>query len=168
MSSRSNPEFAARARRLAALLLAVSTGAVAAPAAVLPFGPQTWGELQQGGARPQVVVFSATDCTHCPAAIDKLAAALRKSPATPRLAVVVMDGQSHEAALLADRHYRQADALYAFDGDPVSLRYRVNPDWRGLTPYVVLLPARGAAGYFNGLPPAAVLRDFLHPGAGKR
>ncbi len=163
MYFRSNPEFATRARRLAALLLTVSAGALAAPAAVLPFGPHIWAELQQAGARPQVVVFSATDCTHCPAAIDKLAAALRQSPARPRLAVVVMDGQGHEAALLADRHYRQADTLYAFDGDPVSLRYRVNPDWRGLTPYVVLLPAKGASRYYNGVPPAAALRDFLQP-----
>lgn len=165
MSFRSSLESAGRACRFVfgAALLSVSAGALAAPAAVQPFGPQTWGDLQRAGAKPQVVVFTTTDCSHCPAVIDQLAAAMRKSPVKSRLVVVVMDGAGQEAALLADRHYRQADALHVFDGAAVSLRYRVNPDWRGLTPYVVLLPAGGAPRYFNGAPPAASLRAFLQP-----
>lgn len=165
MSFRSSLESALRAGRfvVGAALLSASAGALAAPPAVQPFGLQTWGDLQRAGAMPQVVVFSTTDCSHCPTVIDQLAAALRKSPAKPRLVAVVMDGAGQEAALLTDRHYRQADALHVFDGDAVSLRYRVNPDWRGLTPYVVLLSARGVPRYFNGAPPAAALRAFLQP-----
>jgi hypothetical protein len=164
MSSRSIPDFSRhRARHLlAAAALLAPAAACAAPAAVQPFASQTWSELQRA-ARPQVVVFSTTDCSHCPAVIDGLAASLRKSTLKPRLVVVVMDGAGQEAELLADRHYRQADALHAFAGDAVSLRYRVNPDWRGLTPYVVLLPAGAAPRYFNGAPPAGALRAFLLP-----
>lgn len=165
MSFRSSLESALRACRFVfgAALLSTSAGAFAAPTTVQPFGPQTWGDLQRAGVKPQLVVFSTTDCSHCPAVINTLAANLRKSALKPRLVVVVMDGAGQEAALLADRHYRQADALHAFDGEAVSLRYRVNPDWRGLTPYVVLLPAGGAPRYFNGAPPAAALRAFLQP-----
>lgn len=166
MSFPSSLEIAGRqTRRLlfGVALLAVSAGTFAAPTAVQRFGPQAWGDLQRAGAKPQVVVFTTTDCSHCPAVIDALAATLRKSALKPRLVVVVMDGAGQEAALLADRHYRQADALLAFDGDAVSLRYRVNPDWRGLTPYVVLLPAGGVPRYFNGAPPAAALRALLQP-----
>jgi hypothetical protein len=165
MSFRSSLESALRAGRFAfgAALLSTSAGPLAAPATVQPFGPQTWGDLQRAGAKPQVVVFSTTDCSHCPAVIDGLATSLRKSALKPRLVVVVMDGAGQEAELLADRHYRQADALHAFDGDAVNLRYRVNPDWRGLTPYVVLLPAGGGPRYFNSAPPAGALRALLHP-----
>lgn len=162
MSSRFSPDPVRIACRLAAALLSFSAGAFAAPGSVLPFGPQAWTELQ-GKGRPQAVVFSTTDCSHCPAAIDRLAATLRSSSVRPRLTVVVMDGQGQEASLLTDRHYRQADAIYAFDGDAANLRYRVNPDWRGVTPYVVLLPARGEPRYFTGSPPAAAMRSFLQP-----
>ena len=148
---------------LFAALLCGAVSALAAPAVVQYFDRETWNTLQRDSGRPQAVVFSTTDCSHCPAAIKQLAAALRNSPSKPRLAVVVMDGLGQEAALQADMHYQRADALYVFSGDAVSLRYRVNPDWRGLTPYVVLLPASGAPRYFNGVPPAGALRAFLQP-----
>ena len=154
-----------RVRRLVLLgaLLAVAALACAAPSAVLPFAADTWRELLNSPSRPLAVVFSTTDCTHCPAVIDSLAQELRKSHSTVRLAVVVMDGAGQEAALRADRHYRKADVLYAFDGDAMALRYKVNPAWRGLTPYVALIPARGEAGFHVGSPPAVALRTFLRP-----
>ena len=166
MSILSCPESTRRWMHRPILVAALLGGAVsvfAAPASVQHFDRETWNTLQRTGGRPQAVVFSTTDCSHCPAAIKQLAAALRTAPSKPRLAVVVMDGQGHEAMLQADKNYRLADALYVFDGDAVSLRYRVNPDWRGLTPYVVLLSASGAPRYFNGVPPAAALRTFLQP-----
>ena len=96
-------------------------------------------------------------------AIDDLAAAIRKSGSRASLAVVVMDGAGQEDALRADRHYRRAKLLYAFDGEAMALRYTVNPGWLGLTPYVALIPAAGPASFHAGLPPADVLRAFLRP-----
>jgi hypothetical protein len=163
LSSLESPGHALRHALLGAALLAATAISIAAPTKVLPFGPNTWIDLQQSGARPHAVVFSTTDCSHCPAAIDRIAASLRSSRPKPRLTVVVMDGQGQDGVMLADRHYRQADTLYAFDGDAARLRYLVNPEWRGLTPYVVLLPAARVPQFFNGVPPEAMLRRFLQP-----
>lgn len=166
MSIRSCPESIRRQTFrliLVGSLLAGAMSTYAAPAAVQRFDSHTWLNVQRASTRPQAVVFSTTDCSHCPAAISKIAAVLRKSPANPRLAVVVMDGQGQEASLRTAKHYRVADALYVFDGDAVHLRYGVNPDWRGLTPYVVLLPTSGTPSYFNGVPPAEAFHAFQQP-----
>lgn len=148
---------------LAGGLLAAGAPAFAAPREILRFGAQTWREIGRSPARPLAVVFSTTDCVHCPKAIDDLAAAIRKSGSRVGLAVVVMDGAGQEDALRADRHYRQAKLLYAFDGEAVALRYTVDPGWLGLTPYVALIPATGQTSFHAGSPPAAVLRAFLRP-----
>lgn len=154
-------------RRMRSLLLLggmiASLAAVAATPVVQPFGAATWHELARSPARPLAVVFSTTDCSHCPKVIDEIAAAIRKSRSRARLAVVVMDGAGQEAALRGDPHYRNAKALYAFDGDAVALRYQVNPDWRGVTPYVAFLPAAGAVSFHAGHPPPDALRRFLQP-----
>lgn len=148
---------------LSGALLASAAAAVAAPAAVLAFGAGTWSELSNSPRRPLAVVFSTTDCTHCPAVIDSLAQEIRNSRSKVRLAVVVMDGAGQEETLRADRHYRNANVLYAFAGDAMALRFTVNPDWRGLTPYVALIPATGAPRFHAGPPPPDVLRAFLRP-----
>lgn len=166
MSCLSFPERFTYLRRLLAAasgLLLSASGALAAPEALRPFAADTWNELARSPQRPQAVVFSTRDCTHCPGVIDSLAQSIKKSGAKARLVVVVMDGAGLEADLLKDRHYRQADVLYAFDGDAVSLRYRVNPGWRGLTPYVILVPAQGEPQFFSGAPPTPAVRDFLRP-----
>lgn len=160
------PFFPERRLRLLAVLgalLATVATAFAAPQDILPFVAETWSELGRSPQRPMAVVFSTTDCVHCPKVIDNLAATIRKSGSRARLVVVVMDGAGQEAALLADRHYRQANALYAFVGDGMALRFKVNPDWRGLTPYVALIPATGETRFHTGPPPAAAMRAFLRP-----
>lgn len=163
MSYRSLFESLLRGVRRSTGWLLLSSSALAAPGGVQAFGVDTWAKLQRSAVMAQAVVFTTTECVHCPAVIERLATALGKPPRRVGLAVVVMDGQEQPAALLADRHYRLADTLYAFDGDTLALRYRVNPEWLGLTPYVVLLPAKGPARYFNGAPPAAALQSFLQP-----
>jgi hypothetical protein len=150
--------------RLLALLgslLACVVPAYAAPSAILPFGADTWTELGRSPSRPMVVVFSTTDCGHCPKVIEGIADDIRRTRSRARLAVVVMDGVGQEEALRGDRHYRRADALYAFDGDAMALRYRVNPAWRGMTPYVALIAAEGPVRFHLGAPPPDALRDFL-------
>lgn len=161
MSCRSLLERRVRLLVVLGSLFASIAPAVAASPSVLAFGSSTWHELTHSNPRPLVVVFSTTDCVHCPKVIDELATALRQSNSRVRLAVVVMDGAGQERDLIKDRHYRKAHALYAFDGDAQALRYKVNPDWRGLTPYVALIPAHGTASFHTGSPTADVLREFL-------
>jgi len=162
MSPKSILERAAPA--CAALLLSILPPSVsAAPQPVLPFGTGTWAELGASPLRPLAVVFTTTDCTHCPAAIDGLAKAMRKAGSKTRLVVVVMDGAGQDDALRKDRHYAKAGILYAFAGDPAALRYTVNPAWRGLTPYVALLPRGGSPQFHNGAPPPDAVAAFLRP-----
>ncbi len=144
-------------------LLAGVVPAFAAPSAILSFGAETWNELGRSPGRPLAVVFTTTDCGHCPKVIDGLADDIRKSGSRVRLVVVVMDGAGQEDLLRADRHYRHASTLYVFDGDPAALRYKVNPAWRGMTPYVAFIAVQGAAGFHLGTPPPAAVRDFLRP-----
>ena len=163
MYSSFSPERCARLFFLIGGLFASVASALAAPANVLSFGMETWKELSLAPSRPMVVVFSTTNCGHCPAVIDSLAQEIRKSRSKVRLAVVVMDGAGQEKALRTDRHYRHANLLYAFDGDGMALRFKVNPDWRGLTPYVALIPATGETRFHTGPPPADAVRAFLRP-----
>jgi len=136
-----------------------SEGAFAARR-VEAFGTETWSGIAQGGA-PKVIVFSTTDCVHCPKAISSLAESARRSPRQPELVVVVMDGAGLAAELLANQNYLGATRLFVFAGDEAQLRYSVNPDWRGLTPYVVLISAGQAPQFFAGLPPAGASRSFF-------
>ena len=149
-----------RCALLLGLLAAAVPPAAAATPGVLPFGADTWRELERSPARPMAVVFSTTDCTHCPKVIDQLAGEIRKARSDARLVVVVMDGAGQEQELIKDRHYRKAQALYAFDGDAQALRYAVNPAWRGLTPYVALISAKGTTSFHSGAPSPEALRAF--------
>lgn len=149
-----------------ALTCAAALPAVGAPGSVLPFDRATWTALGRAPAQASIVVFSTTDCAHCPHAIDSIARTLRSGRGRARLAVVVMDGAGHEKELLASRHYRQANSLYVFADDAAALRFSVNPDWRGLTPYVALVPAGGTPRFFAGTPSPDVLDAFLgNPGS---
>ena len=144
------------------LVLCSATPAQGAPTAVGKFDRTTWAQWKDTLPRPSVVVFTTTDCEFCPATIDALARAVRKKGrAKANLVVVVMDGAGKDGSLLADAHYRRADALYAFDGQEMALRYSINPAWRGITPYVALLPGRGEIGFFTGRPSAAALEALL-------
>jgi hypothetical protein len=149
---------------LAALLAASLLPAVVlgAPASVIRFDKSSWAQIRQSSPKPAVVVFTTTDCAYCPAVIDALAADLHGSGRPgANLLVVVMDGDGEDQSLLANSHYRRADRLYAFDGEEMALRYSVNPDWRGITPYVALLPAGGEAKFVNGRPADADIRTLL-------
>ncbi len=165
MSFQSRPRHLITTLAIAAFLLAAALPAIGAPRGILPFDRASWKALAQAPAQPSIVVFSTTDCTHCPLAIEAIAQAMRKAPTSTRLAVVVMDGAGHEGELRTSRHYRQADSLYVFADDAMALRYAVNPEWRGLTPYVALIPAGGTPRFYAGAPAREVLAAFLrNPG----
>jgi hypothetical protein len=92
---------------------------------------------------PALVVFTSTDCAHCPQAIDRLVRhqrdERRAGRPVPRLDVVVMDGRDEPEAMLSDIHYQRADRLFAFEGQAARVRHGVNPAWFGQTPYIALL-----------------------------
>lgn len=113
----------------------------AAPRAVEAFDKLTWAALQSGLRQPAVVVFSTTDCAHCPAVVDALVKDIRQRKLKATLMTVVMDASPGEddAALLKHPHYGRADRVFAFAGQAPALRYTVEPRWRGVTPYVVFL-----------------------------
>ncbi|MCK9283193.1 MAG: hypothetical protein M0P39_02805 [Rhodocyclaceae bacterium] len=132
----------------ACLMLATSLAARAAG------GPQnfdttTWAAMKQSLPRPAAVVFATTDCAHCPAAIDGLAAGMRRTRGKGTLAVVIMDGAT-VPDLRHHPHFAKADRLYVFDGNEMAIRHSVNPDWRGLTPFIALLPHSGEPRFHTG------------------
>ena len=157
MSTRSIVDLSL-ARLGAMLCLAVAVHSVAAaPSRVEAFNPQSWQALQTGLKTPAIVVFSTTDCAHCPAVLSQLA----KSPLRRRaqLIAVVMDlapGEA-DADLLGNAHYQLADRLMAFDGQASALRYGVNKSWRGVTPYLLLFKPGAPPQWVTGPPSDAQL-----------
>lgn len=147
-------------KTLAALALLaglVTPHVAAAPRAVEPFDKDSWATLQSGLRQPAVVVFSTTDCAHCPAVVDGLARDIRERKLKAQLLTVVMDAAPGEddAALLAHPHYARANRLFAFAGQAPALRHSVEPKWRGVTPYVVFLAPGVAAQAVTGPPSPA-------------
>lgn len=133
------------------LLMVMSIGtAVSAPVGVEYFKVGTWSELQVAAPKPHVVVFSTTDCAHCPGVIADIAKKIKEKKNKIYLSVVVMDGASQLEYLLSTPHYLMADRVYVFDGQSNAIRYAVNPSWRGLTPYVAVLSTKGEVNYVLG------------------
>lgn len=148
----------------ASILLASCAFAVtvtnAAPSIVEPFDAGTWERLQQELPRPAVIVFTATYCATCPAVIAKLSDALKERGIAGDVVAVVID-EADEPQLLKSEHYQHASRLFLFDGNEVSLRHRVDPRWRGVTPYVALLPIKGEPAFVAGTPDDAQIVAWL-------
>jgi len=143
------------------LSAAVQLPASAAPRQVEAFDASAWPALQAGLKQPAMVVFSTTDCGHCPAVLAQLRQQIGRRRAA--LIAVVMDfvpGQD-DAMLKADPHYRHADRLFAFDGQAPALRHTVDPRWRGVTPYVVFLTPGSPPKAVTGPPSAAYVAAWL-------
>jgi len=157
---------ALRRAGVAGLFAVSAAAAAAAPKGVEPFGADTWSALQAAHA-PTAVVFTTTDCSHCPAVVEQLARAVQQRRDGARLVTVVMDVPPGEAdaELLATPHYRRAGRLLAFDGAAAALRYRVNPAWRGVTPYVALLRPGQPVTFVMGPPSAQDVKDWAAPSA---
>ncbi len=154
-----NAWFPEPQRVLGALALAalLSGAAVAAPRAVEAFDGAAWQGLQAGLKRPTAVVFSTTDCVHCPAVIEALHRDIRQRKLNAALLVVVMDVAPGEAdaSVLQNPEYRLADRLFAFTGQAPAIRHAVDPRWRGVTPYVSFLAPNRQARAVIGPPSAA-------------
>lgn len=148
----------------ATILLAICALAVtvanAAPSIVEPFDVGTWQRLQQELPRPSVIVFTATYCASCPAVMGKLSDALEERGIAGDVVAVVID-EADEPLLLKSEHYQRASRLFLFDGNEASLRYHVDPRWRGVTPYLALLPVKGEPAFVAGTPDDAQIAAWL-------
>jgi hypothetical protein len=139
---------------LAALCMAA---ALAAPRKVETFEAGTWQRLQTTLQQPTAVVFTTTDCAHCPAVIARLRQDIERRRFKAALSAVVMDQApgDDDARLLRSRHYQPADRLFAFAGQAAVLRFGVDPSWRGVTPYIVFLVPQAESRTVTGPPAAA-------------
>jgi hypothetical protein len=148
--------FSLNPRVVAALLawMLVAPAALADPRALEAFDSRSWSELQQTAVRPAVVIFTTTDCAHCPAVIQDAVSHKQQKPGKPALAVivVVMDAEPSEVQLMKDTHYRKVDRLMAFDEAAARLRFSVDPHWIGVTPYVGMLGKKPEARFVMGSP----------------
>ena len=149
---------------LATLLPAVAAlPAQAAANRIEAFDGQSWQRFQSELPRPSAIVFSTTDCTHCPTTIASIAQQLKQRKTPVPLIVVVMDGEQ-QPGLLQDPHYRQASRLFVVKGQTAALQYAVNPKWRGITPYVALLPQAGDVKLVLGNPSTPDIESWLTAG----
>lgn len=141
-------------------VLALANKAQVAIKTVAPFNTSTWARLLRQGLRPAAYVFTTTYCSTCPDAFDQLHAAVVAARQQVELAAVVMDVQG-ERALIHARHYAGATRIYAFDGFEPEIRQTVDPKWRNITPYVVLIGRSGSVQRSIGPPDAAMLKAWL-------
>ena len=152
---------------LCGLLAYLGFSAVAAPRVVEAFDGATWSQLQASLQRPAVVVFSTTDCTHCPAAMESLAREIHAGKLAADLVAVVMNQAPGEAdaGLLRSGHYRRADRLFSFAGSGTALRYSVNPEWRGVTPFIAFLVPHERPVWVTGIPSASDVAHWVKAGS---
>jgi hypothetical protein len=139
--------------------LGVSASA-APPKHVERFEAATWAELQANLPRPSAIVFTATYCATCPAVLGKIASALDAHDVEGEVIAVVID-EAQDEELLESKHYERASRLFLFSGNEASLRYEVDPRWRGVTPYIALLPAKGKPLFSAGSPSEEQIATWL-------
>lgn len=147
-------------RLISLLLCCAPMLAIAGPVKVERFDSKTWTQLQNDLPRPSVVVFTATYCSNCPALIDRIVQKLAKQGLKRDIVAVVVD-EATPQELLASHHYNAATRLFAFDGNEATLRYAVDPRWRGVTPYVALLSAPDKVVFIAGSPTDAQFETWL-------
>jgi hypothetical protein len=127
---------------------------------VADFDATTWAQLLRSGARPAAYVFTNSFCATCPEAFDTLQKAVAASGKPVPLAAILMDVQG-ERALAHAHHYAGVTKIYAFDGFEPAIRQAVDPAWRNITPYVVLVDRKGRLQRVTGQPTASQLKAWL-------
>ncbi len=119
---------------------------------VKPFTHETWESVLKNGKRPSVWVFTASDCTHCPAVIKQLIEYRKHKKLSFALMVVQTNEGDVKKPVKLKSNIKVGDHLYQFSGQKQRIQYSINPQWRGIVPYVVMLPNQGGIQYTMGLP----------------
>jgi hypothetical protein len=131
---------------------------------VLSVDETTWAHALQHGPRPSAYLFTTSYCSTCPAAFAVLhkAVQLRKDqPERPIELNAVMMDVSGPMALRHATHFKGMTKMYAFDGFEPAIRQAVDSAWPNVTPYVVLVDAKGQTQKVIGPPPPAMLQRWL-------
>lgn len=128
--------------------------------AVKPFTDGTWATLLRSGPRPAAYMFTTTYCSACPAVFQEIRDAPRKRKVHPELMVVLMDADASHAHRHAS-HFKGMTQLYVFEGHEPAIRSTIDPTWRNITPYVVLIDRLGHIQRVVGSPTPASLRQWL-------
>ncbi|MGV1046316.1 hypothetical protein [Limnohabitans sp.] len=139
-----------------------SSALTVASRTVLPFDEKTWAHALQHGPRPAAYLFTTSYCSTCPAAFAVLHKAVQQLKNKPELNAVMMDVNGPQALRHAT-HFKGMTQMYAFDGFEPAIRQAVDPAWPNVTPYVVLVDAKGQTQRVIGPPPAAMLKRWLSP-----
>jgi hypothetical protein len=113
------------------------------------FDARTWAQMQDQ-SRPGIVVFSATYCATCPMVLEDLLAQRSKSAKKIPIYVVMLDGSPKASPTKGP--YGKADRFFVFDGNEQAIRYSVDPQWRGVTPYVALMVPGSKPVFVAGAP----------------
>lgn len=127
---------------------------------IIDFDTSSWAPLLAKGPRPAAYVFTNTFCPTCPAAFEALHKRVQAFGKPVELAAVVMDVSGNDALRHA-HHYAGATHIYAFDGFEPEIRKTIDPKWRNITPYIVLIDRQGAVQRTIGPPDAAQLNTWL-------
>ena len=129
---------------------------------VLPFDEKTWVNALQLGPRPAAYLFTTSYCSTCPAAFEVLHKAVQQRKDKPELNAVMMDVAGPQALRHAS-HFKGMTQMYAFDGFEPAIRQAVDPAWPNVTPYVVLVDAKGQTQRVIGPPTPVMLKRWLTP-----
>ena len=132
------------------------------PRTVLPFDEKTWAHALQHGPRPAAYLFTTSYCSTCPAAFAVLHKAVQHRKDKPELNAVMMDVAGPQALRHAS-HFKGMTQMYAFDGFEPAIRQAVDPAWPNVTPYVVLVDAKGHTQRVIGPPTPVMLKRWLAP-----
>ncbi len=127
---------------------------------VANFDATTWRQLLRAGPRPAAYVFSNSFCAVCPEVFALLHQTVGASGQAVELAAILMDVRG-DRALATARHYPGATRVYAFDGPEAAIRKAIDPKWRNITPYVVLVGRDGRLQRGIGEPDANQLKAWL-------
>ena len=132
------------------------------PRTVLPFDEKTWAHALQHGPRPAAYLFTTSYCSTCPAAFAVMHKAVQQRKDKPELNAVMMDVAGPQALRHAS-HFKGMTQMYAFDGFEPAIRQAVDPAWPNVTPYVVLVDAKGQTQRVIGPPTTVMLKRWLAP-----
>ncbi len=140
--------------------LALAEKAQGAIITVADFDASTWTKLLRSGPRPAAYVFTNSFCATCPEAFDTLHQTVTAYGKPVDMVAILMDVQG-QRALAHAHHYTGVTKIYAFNGFEPAIRQVVDPVWRNITPYVVLVGKDGKLQRVTGQPDAKQLKAWL-------
>jgi thiol-disulfide isomerase/thioredoxin len=124
------------------------------------FHEKSWQQFMKEGPRPAAYLFTTTYCSTCPAAFEVLHQAVKEKGKPVPLMAVMMDASGTKALRHAS-HFKGITKMYAFEGFEPEIRQSVDPAWPNVTPYVVMIDAKGNLQKVIGPPSPEMLKRWL-------